>query len=100
MTKIDWHPYPDEKPKKNNVYIVTFFSSFYKKTLVYDDGYDVEKDEWETFNDDGCRILAWAELPEPYRPPEYEDNHPDAITARKYMAGDPETVKALHIFDE
>ena len=28
------------------------------------------------------------------------DNHPDAVTARKYMSGDPETVKALHIFDE
>lgn len=28
------------------------------------------------------------------------DMHPDAITARKYMEGDPETVKALHIFEE
>lgn len=27
------------------------------------------------------------------------DNHPDAVTARKYMAGDPETIKRLHIFD-
>ena len=26
--------------------------------------------------------------------------HPNAVTARKYMSGDPETVKALHIFDE
>lgn len=28
-----------------------------------------------------------------------EDNHPDAITARKYAEGDPETVKKLGIFD-
>lgn len=28
------------------------------------------------------------------------DNHPDAVTDRKYMSGDTETVKALHIFDE
>lgn len=26
------------------------------------------------------------------------DMHPDAVTARKYMAGDPETVRALEIF--
>ena len=45
-------------------------------------------------------VTAWAELPEPYNPEEPEDNHPDAITARKYAEGDPETVKALHIFDE
>lgn len=28
------------------------------------------------------------------------DMHPDAVTARKYMAGDPQTVRALEIFDE
>lgn len=27
------------------------------------------------------------------------DNHPDAVTARLYMEGDPETVARLHIFD-
>lgn len=41
-----------------------------------------------------------AEPPEPYCPKEPEDMHPDAVTARKYIAGDPETIKALSIFDE
>ena len=37
-----------------------------------------------------------------WHPFDYRDKstHPDAITARKYAEGDPETVKALHIFDE
>ena len=35
-----------------------------------------------------------------HNPPKPIDNHPDAVTTRKYMAGDPETVKALRIFDE
>lgn len=28
------------------------------------------------------------------------DNHPDAVTARKYMAGDPGTIRALEIFED
>ena len=28
------------------------------------------------------------------------DNHPDAVTARKYMAGDPMIVRALEIFED
>lgn len=44
-------------------------------------------------------IVAWAEKPDPYRPPEPIDNHPDAVTTRKYMENDPETIKRLGIFD-
>ena len=44
-------------------------------------------------------VLAWAELPKPYKPPKPMDMHPDAVFARKYMAGDPETVKKAHLFD-
>ena len=31
--------------------------------------------------------------------PDEEDMHPDAVFARKYMAGDPETLKQAGIFD-
>lgn len=103
MTHVDWHPYPEDMPKKPGCYLVTY-AEYYDLdnfNLYVDFRYFSEEklfvnefDEWDLL------IIAWAEMPEPYRPPEPEDNHPDAITARKYMSGDPETVKALHIFDE
>lgn len=93
MTKINWHQYPLELPDSGKNYLVTVeaedgFRYVYTAMFMYVTGWLVDK------------VIAWAELPDPYRPPEPEDNHPDAVTARKYMSGDPETVKALHIFDE
>ncbi len=95
MTHVDWHPYPEDIPDSLESYLVTVedengFSYVDKK--VYSD-----VAEW--LIDKRYKVIAWAELPEVYKP-EPEDNHPDAITARKYMSGDPDTVKALHIFDE
>ena len=97
MTRVNWHPYPEEKPTKKDRYLINLddgngyqyitIATFYKDTF------------WESGVIDHI-VIAWAELPEPYIPPQPEDNHPDAITARKYMSGDPETVKALSIFDE
>ena len=101
MTHVDWHPFDYRKtathPTERRLYLVTLkFSSAEKmvSSLLY---YKDKKRFSAAY--DGC-IIAWAELPEPYNPEEPEDNHPDAITARKYAEGDPDTVKALHIFDE
>lgn len=90
MTKINWHSYPETKPKKDGTYLVTTLAG------------DVDTDAFQLGDFDFymSEVIAWAELPEPYKPEELEDNHPDAITARKYAEGDPETVKALRIFDE
>ena len=96
MTKINWHPYPEEKPRRTGDYLVTFQKR--RKLYVTKDCYDINEGDFEI--DFYVKVVAWAELPEPYKPEELEDNHPDAITARKYAEGDPETVKALHIFDE
>ena len=96
MTHVDWQPYPEEKPPCTDDYLITIKKG--RKLCVTKDCYDINEGEFEIeFN---TKIIAWAEMPEPYKPEEPEDNHPDAITARKYMEGDPETVKALHIFDE
>lgn len=51
-----------------------------------------------------CDDESWMKLKEccekEIRERQWEtDMHPDAITARKYMAGDPETLKRLGIFD-
>lgn len=100
MTHVDWHPYPDpEDIPCGCAYYVTAKKrdgSRFSTLGIYDSDLDFWTDKFEYRLD----VIAWAEvtdLPEPYEP---DDNHPDAITARKYMSGDPETVKALSIFDE
>lgn len=97
MTHVDWHPYPEEKPLEKDTW-----KRFLVTIMLRDGPCVVEEDTWfvDDFEEWGFFVIAWAKLPEPYRPPEPEDNHPDAVTARKYMSGDPETVKALSIFDE
>lgn len=101
MTHIDWYPYPEEKPKEEKQYLISFYVYKEKRHGVDIDFYNPEHDVWDVY-DDGVytRVTAWAERPEPYKEPEPLDMHPDAITARKYALGDPETVKALHIFDK
>ncbi len=109
MSEINWHALPGELPQKSGLYLVTRKHRETGKVALFLDGYaalsflpqdpehpyficekDCEK-EWTT--------IAWANLPEPYRPPEPEDSHPDAETARAYVAGDPETLRRLSIFD-
>ena len=69
MTHVDWHPYPKEKPKEYDEYLVTIRvwdeDDYFEKviTLFYfvdEDHFAVEKDNYE--------VVAWDELPEPYSP--------------------------------
>lgn len=67
MTSIDWHPYPGERPQKSSDYLVTVKEVGTEQVNVrfYND--------WAkkfTFNDK--KIVAWAEIPEPYRSTEEE----------------------------
>lgn len=100
MSIIKWHPFPKEKPKKKGRYLVTAFDSEDKTVKPY-----VIVDRWRKkwghfWATPDWDVLAWAKMPKPYRKPDQEDMHPDAITARKYNEGDPETIKRLGIFDE
>ena len=96
-TKTVWHKYPDEKPPKDDWYLITYLDKSGEKWVITEE-YDKKKGRFlrEPFD---LNVLAWAYAPEPFEE-EKVDMHPDAITARKYIEGDPETVKALHIFDE
>lgn len=96
---INWHPYPEEKPKDDGRYLVTL-KSLDGRLNVIEDYYNELYDKWTTSNCYDWNVIAWADKPEPYKPTELLDMHQDAITARKYMEGDPETVKALQIFEE
>mgnify|MGYP000301432249 CR=1 FL=1 len=106
MSKAKWHPFPREKPDKEGFYLVTIKNNS-TGTVTIDLNFWGVHSFWSqngktepgflSFN--GFSILAWMELPEPYEPPEPEDMHPDAVAARAYTAGDPETVKRLTIFE-
>lgn len=108
MSTVKWNPYPKEKPPMCGLYLVTRrndesgevavdFGIYGVPSLVLIGDKPRTEPDFSTYK--GYTLLAWAHLPEPYRPPEPEDMHPDAITNRKYMEGDPETVKELEIFD-
>lgn len=97
--KNAWKKYPDEKPSKKDRYLVTLddgnghqhisIATFYMDTF------------WENGAIDNI-VTAWQELPPPFVDPEKNTPnywHPDEITARKYVEGDPETLRRLGIFD-
>ena len=59
-TKTIWHPYPKEKPKEEDEYLVTV--SNHPKNFVhylFYSGSPCYSNQWKY-------VIAWAELPEPY----------------------------------
>ena len=60
---IEWHPYPEEKPNKDDEYIVSvnMWNKSFTSTSSWITSKDVFEDIW-----DKC-IYAWAEKPEPYK---------------------------------
>ena len=65
-TEIEWHPYPKEKPKIVDEYIVTINYGYFKATssAIWKKGRFVDNEEYQ--NNIGS-IIAWAEMPEPYK---------------------------------
>ena len=60
---IEWHPYPKEKPKKSDDYLVSIKAGdkFFTYTAYWIDTIGIFE-----LRCDG-RILAWAEMPAPYK---------------------------------
>ena len=60
---IEWHKYPQEKPKKDKEYLVSFnmWDKSYTSTSRWISSKDVFEDIWDE------RIYAWAEKPGPYK---------------------------------
>lgn len=68
MTHVNWHPYPDEKPQKDGVYLVTMrvwdatYEDYFEGVGFF---YFMNTD----FKEDAIHaVIAWAEKPEPYKP--------------------------------
>lgn len=57
-TQTIWHKYPDEKPDEEGFYLTTF-----RDGRVYRSGFS--DGGWCAFD---AKVIAWAELPEPYKP--------------------------------
>ena len=64
---IEWHPYPKEKPTEDGRYLVTIrmfcrdgFDEEYERRFVQEDVFDLGY-FWK------AGVIAWAELPKPYK---------------------------------
>lgn len=60
--KFKWHSYPQEKPNEKDTYIVTL--KFGKDLLTSTTDWIPEQN---TFWDFGDSVVAWAEMPKPYK---------------------------------
>ena len=60
---IEWHKYPQEKPKKDDEYLVSvnMWNKSFTSTSSWITSNGVFKDIWDE------RIYAWAEKPGPYK---------------------------------
>ena len=63
---IEWHKYPQEKPKECGEYIVTVNCGYFNltETSTWKDGFFTD---YENKPNRICSIIAWAEKPEPYK---------------------------------
>lgn len=70
-TMVRWHKFPQEKPTINGgTYLVTVFDKQENKTFVITDVYHCLKNlggVWFSYNNGGYKVIAWAELPNPYK---------------------------------
>ncbi len=67
MTHVDWHPYPETKPKKSGKFLVTLSGDTEKDEPIvtareYKAKLEMFLPKWRH------DVIAWAELPEPYIP--------------------------------
>lgn len=65
---VKWHPYPEEKPKKEAPYLVTTKECDSSKLDV---GIDTFFADWKAFGLEYPKpkihmVIAWAEKPKPY----------------------------------
>lgn len=64
-TIVEWHPYPEEKPRHNAMYMCTVAPpSLSGKKLVEIVHFSDKSFEFVGWD---RSIIAWAEIPEPYK---------------------------------
>ena len=63
--KTDWHAFPEEKPKEDDLYIVTINESFNGRSFTSPSWWDSREKQFSDFED--SVVTAWAEMPKPYK---------------------------------
>ena len=63
--KTDWHVFPEEKPKEDDLYIVTINESFNGRSLTSASWWDSRGEQFTDFEDSA--VAAWAYMPRPYK---------------------------------
>ena len=71
IIKMEWHPYPEEKPKKKRNCIVSV--AYFEKEFTTTSWWDPKIGWFEDFPKymDGL-ITAWAYMPRPYKKENYD----------------------------
>ena len=67
-TEIEWHPYPQEKPREEGAYLITTKDCRDSRLLssvdtFFDKGKIFGIEEYDPFD----KVIAWAEMPKPYK---------------------------------
>lgn len=72
MSTIKWHPFPQEKPETEGFYLVTIRNETTGAATIDLDHWGIHTPggEPDFLPHKGYSILAWAESPKPYEPPE------------------------------
>ena len=63
--EIEWNPYPKEKPKFSDEYLVTVNCGYFNTTSA-SNWKDGKFTDYENEPQKIGSIIAWAEMPEPY----------------------------------
>lgn len=67
---ITWHPYPEEVPPRYGEYLVTASNDLMERTSFIDLWHYCKNDEFQKLGymlPPEAHVLAWAELPRPYK---------------------------------
>lgn len=74
MNITKWHPFPQEIPEADGFYLVTSKNETTGAVTIDLNhwGFHTPSGEPDFFPHKGYSILAWAEQPKPYEPPEPE----------------------------
>lgn len=65
MMKVDWHPWPKEKPNEIGHYLITYIDKWNENKKYVCERLYLNENSW--LFGERLECIAWAEMPEPYK---------------------------------